>query len=194
MVLDVLARRGVKATFFVVGNKLAESRAPAERAAREGHWIGNHTWSHSYPFRDKGDAAFVRDEIDRTQTEIGALSHASRLFRPFGGGGQLQGALNSTAADHLQAGGYTCVTWNAVPGDWKNQDGWPAVATEQIHDLAWPLVVLHDIHAVAMRHLDRFIGLLQDQGHAFRQDFPPDCVVIREGMPTKFIDGGILDN
>ena len=46
-VLDVLARRGVRTTFFVIGNKLLtrDARACTERAHAEGHWIGNHTWT-----------------------------------------------------------------------------------------------------------------------------------------------------
>src|SRR3546814_19449473 len=50
-VLDVLARKEVAATFFVLGHKLAdpERRALAERAAAEGHWIGNHTYTHETP-------------------------------------------------------------------------------------------------------------------------------------------------
>jgi peptidoglycan/xylan/chitin deacetylase (PgdA/CDA1 family) len=47
-VLDVLALRSIRSTFFVVGNKLStpEGRGLARRAHEEGHWIGNHTWSH----------------------------------------------------------------------------------------------------------------------------------------------------
>jgi peptidoglycan-N-acetylglucosamine deacetylase len=50
-VLDVLARRSLRTTFFVVGHKLStlEGRRLARRAHEEGHWIGNHTWSHSVP-------------------------------------------------------------------------------------------------------------------------------------------------
>ena len=50
-VLDTLAAAGIKATFFVLGHKLAlpGRRALAERAAAEGHWIGNHTYTHSTP-------------------------------------------------------------------------------------------------------------------------------------------------
>ena len=46
-VLDVLARRGVKATFFVLGKNLAsaERMKLAQRAAAEGHRIGNHSFS-----------------------------------------------------------------------------------------------------------------------------------------------------
>ena len=55
-VLDVLGERGVKATFFVVGEQLREHRELAERAAAEGHWIGNHTFTHPRP-RSKQKAA-----------------------------------------------------------------------------------------------------------------------------------------
>ena len=48
-VLDVLAERGIAATFFVVGTMLEApgARALAERAAAEGHWIGNHSMTHA---------------------------------------------------------------------------------------------------------------------------------------------------
>src|SRR5690606_15106730 len=81
-VLDVLARHEVRTTLFVVGQNLVENRDIARRARDEGHWIGNHTWSHSHPFRDRGDAAFVASEIDQTQAAIGDLAHADKLFRP----------------------------------------------------------------------------------------------------------------
>ena len=183
-VLDTLARRGVKATFFVVGQRLAAGRAPSERAHAEGHWIGNHTWSHSVPFRERGDADYVRAEIDGTQREIGALTHPRRLFRPFGGQGRLDGAINATAARHLAEGGYSCILWNVVPGDFRDRDGWVETALRQVEEVDWPLVVLHDVDAGAMRHLDRFLGLLVDRGAAFTQAFPPSCIAIERGRPT----------
>lgn len=193
-ILDILARRGVKACFFVVGQNLKKARAPAERAADEGHWIANHTWSHSEPFRTKGDIEFIRAEIERTQQLIGSLSHMKKFFRPFGGQGRLDGALNSTAVEHLAEGDYTCILWNSVPGDFKDKDGWPQTAHQQIANLDWPLVVLHDVFADAMRHLDRFIGSLQDQGYSFEQDFPPDCIAMQQGVSTKVMSEGVLAN
>lgn len=193
-VLDILARRGIAATFFVVGGTLRDHRAQAERARDEGHWIGNHTWSHSHPFRERGDAAFVATEIDRTQAELGALAHPDRLFRPYGGAGRLEGALNGVAADHLAAGGYTCVTWNSVPGDFRDAEGWPETAMEQIARIDWPLIVLHDICGDAMTRLDGFIGTLMDAGYAFRQDFPASTVVMRNGKPTPALAEGVVAN
>lgn len=194
LVLDVLARRGIKSTFFVVGNRLAANRAPAERAHAEGHWIGNHTWSHSIPFRDRGDMDFIEAEIDRTQDEIGVLAHPDRFFRPYGGKGRLEGALNARAAQHLSQGRYTCVLWNAVPGDFDNHDGWVETALPQVATIDWPLVVLHDVHARAMQHLDRFLGKLQDRGTVFEQAFPPNCIAMNRGRETDLLECGIVAN
>src|SRR6266550_1192200 len=44
--LDSLAARHIKATFFVIGQNVEEHPETLARAAREGHEIGNHTWSH----------------------------------------------------------------------------------------------------------------------------------------------------
>ncbi len=193
-VLDILARRGIRSTFFVVGSKLVISRATSERAHAEGHWIGNHTWSHSIPFRDRGDVDFIQSEIDRTQQEIGMLAHPDRLFRPYGGKGRLDGSLNARAVKHLADGGYTCIVWNAVPGDFANHDGWVETALPQVATIDWPLVVLHDVHARAMQHLDRFLGRLQDRGTVFEQKFPPNCVAMNRGRQTDLLESGIVAN
>jgi peptidoglycan/xylan/chitin deacetylase (PgdA/CDA1 family) len=194
-VLDILQRRGVKTTFFIVGEKLRAHRALAERAVAEGHWIGNHTWSHSLTFREEGGADFVHAEIDRTQEVIGDLAHPDQLFRPYGGQGRLDGALNAVAVRHLANRGYTCITWNTVPRDWRDAEGWPETALSLIPRSEWPLVVLHDHKALAMRRLDGFIGELQDRGYELRQEFPPDCIVMRHGRETAALhSSGVLAN
>ncbi len=191
-VLDVLGRRGLKTTFFVIGRKLAvrEGRKQAERAQAEGHWIGNHTWTHETPLGLLTDAEAPAREIGSTQAELGPLAHPQRLFRPFGGGGKLGPHLLSPAArDFLTSGGYTCVAWNAIPRDWAEHDRWPETARAQIAAQDWTLIVLHDYVAPAMRHLDRFLGELTDAGIEFAQDFPADCVPIREGRITPGLEG-----
>lgn len=191
-VLEILHRRNIRATFFVLGRKLADParRALAERAHAEGHWIGNHTWSHSRPLGELvGHPGHAEREITRTQALIGGLAHPDRLFRPFGGGGVLGPHLLSPAArDLLIAGGFTCVLWNAVPRDWSDPDGWPERALAQCLAMPHALVVLHDLPGRAMRHLDRLLGTLADRGTAFRQDFPEDCTLIRSGKVVGPID------
>jgi len=76
-VLDVLAGRGIKTTFFVIGEKLADSerRGLAVRAHGEGHWIGNHTFTHSIPLGEQADRETAENEIGRTQKAIFDLAH-----------------------------------------------------------------------------------------------------------------------
>ncbi|HEX2256669.1 MAG TPA: polysaccharide deacetylase family protein [Afifellaceae bacterium] len=189
-VLDVLAARGIRATFFLIGRKLAtqEGRRLAERAAAEGHWIGTHTWSHSVPLGLSGaDAAEA--EIGRTQEALGGLAHADRFFRPMGQGGHLDGRLLSpAAAKYLQQGGYTLVLWNALPRDWEDPDGWVARAIEQCRARPWSLMVLHDVPGGAMRHLERFLDAAGDMGGRFRQELPPDCMPILRGRVVRPIE------
>ena len=189
-VLDVLARRGVKSTFFVIGEKLARpgSRALAERAHAEGHWIGNHTWSHSRPFGlMEADAAMA--EFDRTQQAIGKLMHERRFFRPYGQGGNLDNRLLSRAVvEHLAREKATIVLWSALPRDWQDADGWVDRALDQIAAQPWSLMVLHDLPTGAMRHLDRFLGLVADRGGRVRQDFPPECLPMIDGRLAQPLD------
>jgi peptidoglycan/xylan/chitin deacetylase (PgdA/CDA1 family) len=183
LVLDVLARRGVRSTFFVIGEKLDRPghRALAERAHTEGHWIGNHTWSHSLPFGlMAADAA--KSEFDRTQDAIGSLVHAHRYFRPYGQGGNLDNRLLSRdVVAHLASQRATLVLWSALPRDWNDPDGWVERALGQVAVRPWSLMVLHDLPTGAMRHLDRFLGLIEDRGGRIRQDFPPDCTPMVDG-------------
>lgn len=184
LVLDALARRGLRATFFVVGERLRDSAARrcAERARAEGHRVGNHTLTHSGPLGGRPDAVA---EIAGCEALLGGLAGEERLFRPVGGGGVLgPHLLSAPARDHLAANGYTVVLWNAVPGDWRDPEGWPATALAQCRAERHALLVLHDIASGAMRHLDRFLGALADSGARFRDDFPQDCVPMRRGVAT----------
>jgi len=187
-VLDVLARHGIKATFFVIGDKLRDRRSLCERAHREGHWIGNHTFNHLTPlglsrFRD---APLL--EIDATQRVIGDLAHPLKLFRPFGGGGYLnRSLLNRASLDYLAAHSYTCVLWNAVPRDWEDPENWVSEALRLCREAEWPLVVLHDLQTRAMERLDEFLTAARTIGR-FVQEFPPDCVPMVQGRIVRPLD------
>ena len=185
-VLDVLRRRGIGASFFVIGQKLAEPAGLActLRAQAEGHRIGNHTWSHTIPLGEKPGADNAEREISQTQTTLGSLADPARYFRPMGGGGNLDHRLLSPEASSLlQRDSYTCVTWNSVPRDWADPDGWVETALQQVAQRAWSLMVLHDLPTGAMRHLERFLDQVVERGGRLRQDYPPDCLPIIAGKP-----------
>jgi peptidoglycan/xylan/chitin deacetylase (PgdA/CDA1 family) len=190
-VLDILGERGIKTTFFVIGKKLGDPvrRGLATRAHDEGHWIGNHTFTHTVPLGQQPDTATAQNEIGRTQAAIGDLAHSKRWFRPFGGGGNLDDRLlKPSVVDHLTGHKHSCVLWNAIPRDWADPDGWSERALEQCRSQPWTLLVLHDLPTGAMNHLERFISRATEAGARFHQDFPPDCVPIRSGEIVLPID------
>lgn len=191
-VLDILAKHDLRSCFFVIGRKLADpaARKIAERARAEGHWIGNHTWTHETPLGRLGDPGAPDREIGATQREIGDLAHPERWFRPFGGGGKIgPWLLSAGARDFLTEGGYSVVIWNSIPRDWEDHDGWPARAEAHCAATAHTLVVLHDFVGPAMAKLDRFIGSLREKGYTIGQEFPDDCILTRRGVPTQPLDG-----
>ena len=118
-VIDCLNRHGVKATFFVLGRKvsLPERLLISKRASEEGHWIGNHTFTHGPPL-GKLDRPTALREFEEGAQALSWLDQPQRLFRPHGGGILGPHLLNPAVVEGLQAGKYSCVLWNSVPGDW----------------------------------------------------------------------------
>ena len=187
-VLDVLASRGIHATFFIVGQKLATpgGHALASRAHSEGHSIANHSFTHSVPLGERTDAEYARREIEETQKVIGELAHPDKLFRPMGAGGAIGSHLLSRASlQLLREGKYTCVLWSSVPGDWKDQEGWVDRCVTDIARREWTVVAIHDLENAVLPRLPEFLDRLESLGVEFRQDFPDDVVIVRSGEVTS---------
>jgi len=147
-VLELLARKGLAATFFIIGNKLSDpgARALMRDAHAGGHWIGNHTLTHSVPLGEARDAATARHEIEETQARIGACAHPDKLFRPFGKSGLIGPHLLSRAAlSWLLERRYCCVLWTSVPRDWCDPDGWVDRCIADVEAVDWSVVALHDV-------------------------------------------------
>ncbi len=197
-VLDCLDRHAIKATFFVIGQKL---RVPGavdlmRRAHAAGHWIGNHTLTHSVPFGEQPTEAFARGEIDETEALIGDCACPEKLFRPYGREGRIGSHLFSRASvSHLLDHRYRTVLWNAVPGDWRDPVGWFDTCLAQVTARDWSLVVLHDITNGCLAHLPALLDRLVDAGLRFEQDFPPDMVLTESGriarLGDELVTGGI---
>jgi peptidoglycan-N-acetylglucosamine deacetylase len=65
-VLEILARHGAQATFFIIGQKLLDKSSAGLLAEIKsaGHWVGNHTMSHSVAFGERLGATEACREID----------------------------------------------------------------------------------------------------------------------------------
>jgi hypothetical protein len=101
--VDLFARHGARATFFVVGADLEddpEGRALLAGLARAGHELANHTHTHPYDFIRLGPAR-IADEIDRAHAAIAACAGTPPVgFRAPGY------EISGEAIDALSARGY----------------------------------------------------------------------------------------
>lgn len=190
-VLEALASRDVRASFFAVGEELAKpgARSCLERAKAEGHWICNHTLTHGAPLGIDEDAARVEREIGEMQMLLGDLSHPNRFFRPNGEGSFGKHLLSAAAVRYLEAGEYTVVTWNNVPGDWiEPKTGWTERAFATMETQAWSLLVIHDFLVGPMiETLPRFIDTARERGFDIVQEFPPSCTPMVRGISAPHI-------
>ena len=64
--LDVLAKHNVKATFFMIGNRIEKHAETVHRVIAEGHQLGNHSYSH--PVLGFLPPSIVQREIERTDS------------------------------------------------------------------------------------------------------------------------------
>ncbi|WP_434306264.1 polysaccharide deacetylase family protein [Clostridium botulinum] len=115
-ILDILKKYRIKATFFVVGNLAKENKNIIERQVREGHSIGNHTYTHDYKNIYSSVDVFV-NEVDKTQNVIKSIvgsNYDIKLVRfP---GGSFGNRLNPYK-EAIKKKGYYNMDWNALNGD-----------------------------------------------------------------------------
>jgi peptidoglycan/xylan/chitin deacetylase (PgdA/CDA1 family) len=195
-VLEILDREGIRSTFFVIGQKLRTpaSVALARDAHAAGHWIGNHTFTHSVALGDRPDADYAAREIGDTQDRIGDLSHPDKLFRPYGNSGLVGRHLLSRAAiSYLLTHQFRTIIWNSVPGDWKDPEGWVERCIAQIEAQDWSVVVLHDIERGCLQRLPELLQRLADVGVIYEQDYPEDVTLTRAGQIVSMQPSYIVD-
>jgi peptidoglycan-N-acetylglucosamine deacetylase len=159
--LDLLAARHIKATFFVIGENVAEHPEIVARAAREGHEIGNHSWSH--PNFAKMSQESVRSQLQRTDDAIkNATGKRPTLMRP--PYGSITDREKHLIHDEF---GYQIILWDVDPYDWKRPG--PAVVRNRILKETQPgsIVLSHDIHPGTIEAMPSTLDALEAKGFKF---------------------------
>jgi len=159
--LDLLAARHIKATFFVIGENVMEHPEIVARAAREGHEIGNHSWSH--PNLAKMSQESVRSQLQRTDDAIkNATGERPTLMRP--PYGSITDREKHWIHDEF---GYRIILWDVDPYDWKRPG--PAVVRNRILKETRPgsIVLSHDIHPGTIEAMPSTLDALEAKGFKF---------------------------
>jgi peptidoglycan/xylan/chitin deacetylase (PgdA/CDA1 family) len=159
--LDMLKKRDIKATFFVVGQCVVEHPAIMKRIVAEGHEIANHSWSH--PLLTKMGEDTVNAQIQKTHDAIVAATGVTpKLFRPPYGGFSLNQRNWAN-----QKWGYKIILWDVDPLDWKYRNA--ARVHSEIMKLTVPgsIILSHDIHKTTVDAMPETLDALAAKGFKF---------------------------
>jgi peptidoglycan/xylan/chitin deacetylase (PgdA/CDA1 family) len=159
--LDTLAERGIRATFFVIGRNAARYPLILQRMIAEGHEIGNHTWSH--PNLHGHSDASVLSQVDRTnQAVVDAVGRPPVLMRPPYGN-----LYNRHRMMLFETRGMPTILWSVDPLDWQRPGS--AVVSQRIigrcHRGA--VILAHDIHRSTVRAMPATLSGIADRGYRF---------------------------
>ena len=166
--LEVLAKYGVKATFFLIGRHVRSRPAIARKIAEAGHAIGNHTYSH--PNLIFASLKKLRRELEiceRVLTET--IGEHARLFRP------PFGAKRPAILRTVHSMGFKPIKWSVTCYDWKptTADRVEQHAVRQIR--GGDLILMHDgdhsqmgaDRSHTVEATERLIRRYHDQGYKF---------------------------
>ncbi len=156
--LDVLAAKDAKATFFALGENVAAHPEIAKRIVDEGHILGNHTWDHrSMPSLTSTELDL---ELARTRDAITAATGTTpTLVRP------PYGATNDSVQERITANGSATILWSVDTEDWKNRN--VGITSQRALAGAAPggIILMHDIHPTSVDSVGGIVDSLRAQGY-----------------------------
>lgn len=163
-VLDILKEKEVPATFFVTGHYIESAPDLLKRMAKEGHLIGNHSWSH--PDFTQVSKAKMEKELERVNAAVKELTDQDVMtfMRP------PRGTFNEQTLEWAKEFGYTHAFWSLAFVDWETnkQRGWE-YAYESVIDQIHPgaVILLHTVSQDNAEALSQLIDELNKRGYRF---------------------------
>ncbi len=155
--LDELKKRGVPATFFVLGAEVEQYPELVRRASEEGHLIGVHSYKH-VNLRQLSDQQAV-EQVNHTNEAIHAAcgQYASYIRPPYG-------CWKEDLDYEVQM---VEVLWDIDPRDWATTSA-DLVVQRVLQDVEEnSIILLHDASESSVRAACMIIDRLQAQGYTF---------------------------
>lgn len=162
-ILDILKDHHVSATFFVMGKLSKKYPWVLKRMVREGHTIGNHSWSHKDFTKLSKDKIF--DQLEKTNQLIYRLTGKKpQFFRP------PFGAMNEKVIRYVSQKGYSIIYWNVDTRDWQGKTADEMMKVVKKNIRSGSIILFHS--AGGDRQLDgtiqvlpRLISFLKKKGY-----------------------------
>lgn len=131
-IVQVLAEKGIPATFFWVGSVASGTQDTIRQVRAAGHEVENHSWSHAD--LTKLDAAAIALEISRTREVLGD----THFLRP------PYGSYNALVAEQAGLQGQRLALWDVDSLDWKIRDAASITARIKAGVKPGSVVIMHD--------------------------------------------------
>ena len=155
--LDELAARDVKATFFVSGYRAANYPETLKRMVSEGHQLASHTQNHEN--LNTLSAAKIADEISQTQeyiTDAGG-DNPAYIRPPYGNANK---TVRAQAPSPL-------INWSVDPEDWKYHNADTVCKNILAGSYDGAIILVHDIYQTSVNGALAAIDKLLEQGYEF---------------------------
>ena len=136
-IMDALEAVNGRGTFFVVGNRISKEKDEIIRMAKDGHEIGNHSYSHDESMTSKG-SDYITSEFSKTDEAVQSVCGVvPALYRLPGG------VLTSSAAGVITK---PLIYWSLDTADWKTRDTQATVnaVLNQVKD--GDIVLMHELY------------------------------------------------
>lgn len=161
-ILDVLAKYGVKATFFVIGENAGYYPEPLARAVFEGHSIGSHTYSHRHI--KSLSRAELGEEMKKNAEVLEKFGAKPKLFRP------PEGVCDQKVIGLAEENGCDVILWTVDTEDWRSKPAKSIVDNVLSHVHGGEIILMHD-YIVGQSHtaeaLEVIIPRLLSNGYEF---------------------------
>ena len=187
-ILDLLKSENIKATFFVLGQRVEACPDLVRREYEEGHYIANHGYTHSYSTIYQNNDT-VLGEYNRTNEAIrnalGLSEYNSLVFRfPGGSVGGTYDAKKKAAKQYLRSQGIASVDWNSLSGDAegvKTKEGLFNRFVETAQNYSSVVVLMHDAADKILTYetLPQIISWCRENGYEFQNMYD---VIAREEL------------
>ncbi|GLC31334.1 polysaccharide deacetylase family protein [Clostridium omnivorum] len=170
-ILDTLKEKDIKATFFVIGDKISGREEILKRIYGEGHTIGLHTYTHKFKKIYRSEESFI-EEMDLTRNEVKRVLNIEATAIRFPAGSKPH--LNDSLLEKLHAQGYKIYDWNASLSDGLNYNTPPdklyREATKVVGKSTNVVLLLHcdQPNTNTCKALPRIIDYYKEQGYEFK--------------------------
>ncbi len=160
ILLDVLAKLGVPATFFLVGFRAEAQPALVKAIQAAGHDIQNHSYTH--PNLATSTGYEVEEQLCKTNAVLLSITgNMPRYFRP--PGGNFNGNAKKAAAKH----GMCCILWTLNCGPYEGGDS-QALASFVIEGITdGAIILMHNGEPATVSALPTIVEKLRARGYEF---------------------------